>query len=70
MGNTSRDRIKKLIWYVMALLVIGLCTFAVIELSTLQPTLPVIILDLLSVFALATTTTMLILKIAYKKEDK
>lgn len=70
MDDTSKARIKKLIWYVMALLVIGLCAFAIIELSTLQPTLPVIILDLLSVFALATTTTMLILKIAYKREDK
>lgn len=63
-------KIKKIIWYVMAILVILLCVFAIIELSSAPITVPVIILSLLSVLALSTTTAMLILKIAYKKEDK
>ena len=63
-------KIKKIIWYIMAALVILLCSFAIIELSSVPITMPVIILSLLSVLALSTTTVMLILKIAYKKEDK
>lgn len=61
------SKIKKIIWDIMSILVICLCIFAIIELSDMELTVPVIILSLLSVLALSTTTIILILKIAYKR---
>ena len=59
----SKFSFKALVWYLMSVVVIGMLVFGIIELSTLEPTFPVMILSFILFFAFLVTLTVLILRI-------
>lgn len=59
----SKFSFKALVWYLMSAVVIGMLFFGIVELSTLEPTFPVMILSFILFFALLVTLTVLILRI-------